>query len=73
MNYNCMLDMIKVELNKQTEEIKQYIKDEYDRGYHAGFSDGFDECDLINRQANKEKQQKTTNTYDPLIDREYNI
>ena len=55
MNYNCMLDMIKVELNKRTDEIKQYIKDEYDRGYHAGFSDGFDECNLIHEQANKEK------------------
>ena len=55
MNYVAMLNMIKVELNKQTEEIKQYIKDEYDRGYHDGFSDGFDECKLINEQADKEK------------------
>ena len=55
MNYIAMLSMIRDELNKQTEEIKQYIKDEYDRGYHAGFSDGFDECNLIHEQANKEK------------------
>lgn len=73
MNYMCMLNLIKVELNKQTEEIKQYIKDEYDRGYHAGFSDGYDEYRAIIEQANKEKQQAATNTYDPLMDREYNI
>lgn len=38
MNYIAMLDMIKVELNKQTEEIKQYIKDEYDKGYIDGYA-----------------------------------
>lgn len=42
MNYNYMFSLIKVELNKQLEEIKQYLKDEYDRGYRAGFSDGYD-------------------------------
>lgn len=70
MNYNYMLSLIKVELNKQTEEIKQYLKDEYDRGYRAGFSDGYDECYYTTEQVNKVKQQ---NTYDPLMDREYNI
>lgn len=70
MNYNYMLSLIKVELNKQTEEIKQYLKDEYDRGYRAGFSDGHDECYYTTEQVNKVKQQ---NTYDPLMDREYNI
>lgn len=55
MNYMYMLDLIKIELNKQTEEIKQHMKDEYDRGYHAGFSDGFNECSSIHKQADKEK------------------
>lgn len=42
MNYIYMLDLIKVELNKQTEEIKQYIKDEYDRGYRDGYDHGYE-------------------------------
>lgn len=71
MDYNYMLNLIKTELNKQTEDIvKQYLKSEYDRGYRAGFSDGYDECYYTAEQADKEKQQST---YDPLIDREYNI
>ena len=70
MNYSYMISLIKIELDKQTEEIKQYLKDEYDRGYRAGFSDGYDECYYTAEQATKEKQQRT---YDPLIDREYNI
>lgn len=43
MNYNYMLSMIKVELNKQTEEIKQYIKDEYNRGYDKGYYNGYND------------------------------
>lgn len=42
MNYNAMLSMIKVELNKQTEELKKYIKDEYAKAYHDGFIAGYD-------------------------------
>ena len=55
MDYNYMIGLVKVELNKQTEERKQYLKDEYDRGYRAGFSDGYDECYYTTEQANKEK------------------
>lgn len=43
MNYNYMLDLIKAELNKQTEEIKQYIKDEYNRGYDKGYYNGYND------------------------------
>lgn len=41
MNYIYMLNLIKVELNKQTEEIKQYIKDEYYQGFNDGYDIGY--------------------------------
>lgn len=65
MNYIAMLSMVRDELNKQTEEIKQCIKEEYDKaykdgfnsgkdyGYNKGYVEGYVQC----RRENKEEQQ----------------
>lgn len=63
-------DMISILNQHGIDALHAAIEDELGKAFDVGYDVGYDECYYTAEQATKEKQQST---YDPLMDREYNI